>query len=219
MAIYAIAHNKGGAGKTTSSVHILGELGADEVLDLDIHTGISVINTLRPDDKKWSVTVVKSKEELLQLLEKFDGEGKDVFIDCGGFDSDLSRTAVAVADLVIVPANDSVPEQIGLVTFDQTLDEVSQQMDIDIQAYLLLCKTHPNQKNFAKLDDVLSNMKHIKLLESKLPWRTGQHGFQDSLSFGLGITEIKHGRSSTAGKEVVALVKELKALVKEKMAD
>ena len=50
-------------------------------------------------------------------------------------------------------------------------------------------------------------MKHIKQLESKLPWRTGQHGFQDSLSFGLGITEIKHGRSSTAGKEVVAPLK------------
>lgn len=216
MAIYAVAHNKGGAGKTTSSVHILGELDVDEVLDLDIHTGISVINSLRPDDKKWSVTVVKTKDELLKLLEQFDGEGKDVFIDCGGFDSDLSRTAVAVADVVIVPANDSVPEQIGLVSFDQTLDEVSKQMGIDIQAHLLLCKTHPNQKNFAKLDDVLSNMKHIKQLDSKLPWRTGPHGFQESLSFGLGVTEIKHGRSSTAGREVVALVKELKAIVKAK---
>lgn len=216
MAIYAVAHNKGGAGKTTSSVHILGELDIDEVLDLDVHTGISVINTLRPDDKKWSVTVVKTKEDLLKTLEKFDAEGKNVFIDCGGFDSDLSRTAVAVADVVIVPANDSVTEQIGLVTFDQVLDDVSKQMGIDLQTHLLLCKTHPNQKNFAKLDDVLSNMKHIKKLESKLPWRTGAHGFQDSLSFGLGITEIKHGRSSTAGREVIALVKELKAIVKEK---
>lgn len=214
MTIYAIAHHKGGAGKTTATVHIQGELKTDEVIDLDVHTGISVINSLRPDDKKWSVTVIKNREVLLSTLEKFDAEGKDVFIDCGGFDSDLSRTAVAVADVIIVPANDSVTEQIGLATFEETLSDISKQLGRDIKTHLLLCKTTPNKKHFPNLEDGLSKMKHISLMKSKLSWRTGTHGFQDSLWLGMGITEIRHGRTSAAGKEVIALVKEIKALAK-----
>ncbi len=34
MPIYAISHHKGGAGKTTSTVHIVGELKPDITIDL-----------------------------------------------------------------------------------------------------------------------------------------------------------------------------------------
>lgn len=216
MPVIAVAHHKGGAGKTTSSVHILGEIKVDEVVDLDIHKGISIINQFRPDGKKWSVTVITDKKILLQNLEKLDEAKKTVFIDCGGFDADINRAAIAVADLVIVPSNDSVPERLGLATFDKVLDEVSQQVGIDIQAHILLCKTHPNQKHFPDLDDILDNAKHLQLLESRLSYRTGRYGFQNTLRDGMGITEVKHGRTSTAGREVIALVKEIEALLKSK---
>lgn len=213
MAIYAVSHHKGGAGKTTSVVHIIGELNPDVIIDLDVLMSLSIINKLRPEGERWNVMVISNKTELLSVLRKLDKEGKTVLIDCGGFDADINRTAVAVADVVIVPANDDVVEQIGLAKFDQTLAEVSQQMKIDLQAKVMLCKTSPNQKHFPLMDDTISKAKHLSLLNSRLSYRRGNHGFTESLKKGMGITEVRHGRSSAAGKEIVALIKELRELV------
>lgn len=212
MATYAIAHNKGGAGKTTSTVHILPELKPDVVIDLDVHKGISIINKFRPDDMKWPVRVITDKRELLSTLQELDESGQTVLIDCGGFDADITRAAVAVADVVIVPANDSMTELLGLSTFDHTLAIISQQMGVEIQAKLMLCKTHPNQINFPDIDQLLLDTKHITRMENRLSYRTGRHGFQESVKKGLGVTEIRHGRNSSAGKEVIAVVEEMQKI-------
>ena len=47
MPVIANTHPKGGVGKTTSSVNIVGEMKSDTV-DLDTHTGLSIILGLRP---------------------------------------------------------------------------------------------------------------------------------------------------------------------------
>lgn len=212
MSVFAISHHKGGAGKTTSAVHIIGELSPDVAIDLDIHEGISVINQLRPDDKKWNVIAINNKEKLISVLRTLDEQGKTVVIDCGGFDADINRVAVALADVVIVPANDTVTEQIGLAKFDNVLSEISQQMNINLNAKIMLCKTEPNQKHFPDMEDTLQRVKHMSLLNGRLSYRRGRYGFTQSLRQGMGITEIRHGRSSVAGKEVIALVKELREL-------
>lgn len=212
MAIYAISISKGGVGKTTSSVHIIDELEPDVVFDLDLHNSLSVINELRPDDKKWPIVTVSDKAELLARLKKVDEEGKTAVIDCGGFDADINRAAVAVADMIIVPANDDVTEQIGLAIYDKVLAEISRQMGRQIQAYVLMCKTQPNQKHFPDMDDTMKKVQHMKLLNGRLSYRKGRHGFTDSLRKGMGVTQIKHGRSSQAGREVIELVKELRTL-------
>ncbi|HFQ9467598.1 TPA: ParA family protein [Escherichia coli] len=212
MAIYAISHHKGGAGKTTSAVHIIGELKPDLVIDLDLHNNISIINQLRPEGQKWAVQIIANKAELLSVLKDMHEAGKTVFIDCGGFDADINRAAVAVSDVIIVPANDTVPEQIGLATYDKTLAEISQQMGTDIKAHVLMCKTQPNQKHFPDMDDTISKVRHMTLLNGRLSYRKGRYGYTDSLRQGLGVTEIRHGRSSPAGREVIALVNELRAL-------
>lgn len=212
MAIYAISISKGGVGKTTSSVHIIDELEPDVVFDLDLHNSLSVINELRPDDKKWPIVTVSDKAELLARLKKVDEEGKTAVIDCGGFDADINRAAVAVADVIIVPANDDVTEQIGLAIYDKVLAEISRQMGKQIQAYVLMCKTQPNQKHFPDMDDTMKKVQHMKLLNGRLSYRKGRHGFTDSLRKGMGVTQIKHGRSSQAGREVIELVKELRTL-------
>ena len=51
MPVIANTHPKGGVGKTTSSVNIVGEMKSDTV-DLDTHTGLSIILGLRPEGKE-----------------------------------------------------------------------------------------------------------------------------------------------------------------------
>ncbi|EGT6706602.1 ParA family protein [Escherichia coli] len=135
MPVIANTHPKGGVGKTTSSVNIVGEMKSDTV-DLDTHTGLSIILGLRPEGKEISVKVPKTVDELIEIMTPYKNSDKTLLIDCGGFDSDLTRTAIAFADCVIVPSKDSLTERIGLMHFDGVLDEISSIMGTDITAHL-----------------------------------------------------------------------------------
>jgi len=48
--IVAVAHNKGGVGKTTTVVQLAGELKPEIIIDLDAHQGIAIINGRRPSN-------------------------------------------------------------------------------------------------------------------------------------------------------------------------
>lgn len=211
MPIVANAHPKGGVGKTTSSVNLIGELDTDAV-DLDTHTGLSIILGLRPDGKEISVKVPNSVDELIEIMTPYKNSENMLFIDCGGFDSDLTRTAVAFADCVIVPSKDSLTERIGLMHFDGVLDEISSIMGTDITVYLYLCKVNPNKKNFPKLEAILPSFKHIKLMNSRISSRTE---FEEVIESGMGITETVHGRVTAGGKEIIALVEEIMHLIED----
>ncbi|NWC63974.1 ParA family protein [Cedecea sp. P7760] len=209
MPIITNAHPKGGAGKTTSSVNLIGEMDCD-ALDLDTLTGLSIILGLRPSNKLISVKVPKTVDELIDIMTPYKNSEKILFIDCGGFDSDLTRTAVAFADCVIVPSKDSLTERIGLMHFDGVLDEISTIMDKEITVHLYLCKVNPNKKNFPKLEAIIPSFKHIKLMNSRISSRAE---FEEVIESGMGITETVHGRSTAGGKEVIALVDEIKSLL------
>lgn len=209
MPIIANAHPKGGVGKTTSSVNLIGEMKPDAI-DLDTHTGLSIILGLRPKNKEISVKVPNTIDELIEIMTPYKNSDKTLLIDCGGFDSDLTRTAVAFADCVIVPSKDSLTERIGLMHFDGVLDEISTIMGTDITANLYLCKVNPNKKNFPKLEAILPSFKHLKLMNSRISARAD---FEEVLENGIGVTETLHGRTTAGGKEIIALVEEIQQLI------
>ena len=73
---------QGGVGKTTSSVNIVGEMKSDTV-DLDTHTGLSIILGLRPEGKEISVKVPKTVDELIEIMTPYKNSDKTLLIDCG----------------------------------------------------------------------------------------------------------------------------------------
>lgn len=214
MPVLAVAHSKGGAGKTTSAFNLICELKPAITIDLDIHRGLSIINSLRPEDKKLNIVACESRAELIALIQKHDEAGDLVVVDCGGFDSDLTRAAIAVSDLVISPANDSITERIGLSRFDQTLASLSKEVGFHVQAHLLICKVHPGRKHFPALDELLGQASHLSRLQSVISYRTGRGGHIDGLEVGAGVTESVATRHGAAGKEILALVAEIKELLK-----
>lgn len=211
MPIIANAHPKGGAGKTTTSINLIGEICPKDSVDLDAHTGLSIILGLREEGKQISVKVPTTADELIELMKPYKDNDEILFIDCGGFDSDLTRTAVAFADCVIVPSKDSLTERIGLMHFEQVLEEVSAIMDSEITAHVYLCKVNPNKKNFPKLEAIFPDLKHLKLMKSRISSRAE---FEETIESGMGITETLHGRSTPGGKEIIALVSEIREIIK-----
>ncbi len=80
MPVIANTHPKGGVGKTTSSVNIVGEMKSDTV-DLDTHTGLSIILGLRPEGKEISVKVPKTVDELIEIMTPYKNSDKTLLID------------------------------------------------------------------------------------------------------------------------------------------
>lgn len=208
--IIVVAHNKGGVGKTTTSFNLIFKICPDFVFDQDIHRGISILASLRDEPMPCEVKTYNDKRQMLVALKEAHEADKTVLVDCGGFDSDITRAAIAVADLVIVPAADTPTERIGLSLFDRTLSEISQEIGKDIQAHLLICKTHPNKKRFPKLDAVLAQTKHLRRFETVIGFRADHYECHET---GNGVTEKITTRHTAAGKEVTALAEEICQLV------
>lgn len=124
--IIVVAHNKGGVGKTSIALNLAASLKPSLIIDQDLHQGLAIINQLRY--KQLPVVTCETKSELIDALKKSDSNN-DVLVDCGGFDSDLNRIAIAAADLVIVPANGDITEKIGLRRFDEMLIQLSEEME------------------------------------------------------------------------------------------
>lgn len=205
--IIVVAHNKGGVGKTSIALNLAASLKPSLIIDQDLHQGLAIINQLRY--KQLPVVTCETKSELIDALKKSDSNN-DVLVDCGGFDSDLNRIAVAAADLVIVPANGDITEKIGLRRFDEMLIQLSEEMEQHINVHVLFNRVHHAKRNFGEIEDFISSSKHMTRLNTVIPFRKV---YPTAMEEGLSVIEYQPTKQSVAAKEVKSLAKEIKSLL------
>lgn len=206
--IIAIAHNKGGVGKTTNALNLADALRPSFLIDQDVHRPLTTINNLRDPNKRFIVKSFENKADLIATLKT--SEDQLIIADCGGFDSELNRIMIAASDLIIVPANDDLTELIGLQQFDGILSQISTQLEKDIQAKVLFCRTQPGRRNFAEVEQFIHHAKHLSRLDSVLPRRKT---FPNALAKGFGVLGLASTKYSDAGVEVKSLANEIKELM------
>lgn len=167
MAVVTVANAKGGVGKSTSAYNLQEKLGARILVDADIHGGVSVINSFR-DEPLDNIINIKSEAELIKLLEA-DTKDSIILIDCGGFDDDITGIAIANCDMLIVPSNDNVLEEIQLIRMSERIDVISSQVQRAICGHVLLNRVHPRRTNFNTFDGMIEQIPNLVRMPVTIP--------------------------------------------------
>jgi len=210
MIIVLGGSSKGGVGKTTTAASIAHLLRA-KLVENDIRGQLKCIEHFRAHSEleKLDVEYPKNKVDLIKVLEK-STEDNCIVVDCGGYDSNLIRIALAAADLIIAPCKNSTLEHSSLLEFHSAIVEISANITRQIDVHILRNRIHPLTTNFEDFEYISTEFKHFKLLNSIIRHRTD---FEKAMEKGASVTELKKYKYEKSTKEIKALVAEIKSLI------
>lgn len=153
---------KGGVGKTTTAMNLIHFLNPDFIVDCDAHKSISTLLEYGPHTTP--VKVFTNRDEFYDLPKN-----KMVLIDCGGFDSTFTRTAMKVADVLITPTTDDPTDQLALMNLNSILASVSEEARKEIKTYAFLNGVHHSRSLFPDFDSLLEGLPYINKLPVVIP--------------------------------------------------
>ena len=114
--IINVAHTKGGVGKTTIAVNLAIEMKAD-LFDLDNQNSSYNFSLIAPRER--ATHFIKDRSLLKKIIRTYkDNPDKNIVIDSGGYDSDVSREIILNSNIIITPITVSQTEIDGLLKFN-----------------------------------------------------------------------------------------------------
>lgn len=211
--IVVVASIKGGTGKTTisSNLAVVRAQNASDVLLIDGDTQGSALDFAAVRDEEGhqpeitsSVIFGKSTgAELRKLTPKFD----DIVVDVGGRDSSTLRSALLVADVLVLPFLPSQFDAWALDLMDSLIGEVLL-LNEGLRVVTVINKVDTNPRTDMVSETILfsENLKNIPFSNIKLGYRIA---FRRSVADGLAVTELKSKKDPKAVSEVQMLYEEV----------
>lgn len=220
MSVILIGSNKGGSGKTTTSINLavgIAKEGYDVCL-IDGDQQRSISQWI--DDRQESIienlvnlTVVQKNGNLQPTIKSLREKYDYLIIDVAGRNSRELLTALICTDLLLTPATNS---QLDLDTLTELEIQVTNAKDLNpkIKAliYTVMCTTHAKGKvnAYNEMKDFLKDFRDFQLLKSVSHYRKV---YQTVIPEGLSVLEQK--KDTQAIQEVKSLVKEVLLSVKK----
>lgn len=188
--ILTIAHTKGGVGKSTlawNTIFVLQERlnKSVKVVDLDFQQTTYFLNMIRQSENKKGVEVLqpKSVSELLNICESYT---EDVLlIDVGGYDNDLTRNAIKVADKILTPISNSPTEYIGFKVFQSVLAQCK-----NPHIHVVFNVMHRRRKNFKSFESILDEYPNKTFTKTVV--RSSKSSFVNPLATGNTVLDTKN---------------------------
>ena len=199
--IITLVNQKGGVGKTTLTMHLAGELGrrGDRVLvaDADPQGTATRWAAAAPDETPFPAAIAglgradtTLHRELRKYLTAFDW----IVVDCPpSADSPISRSALLVSDLALVPVIPSPPDLWAGVAIRQVLDDVMA-VNETLVARLVVNQRKPHTRLAARTQDLLPRY-GIPVLATQIGDR---EAFRHAAAAGLTVADLPRARPAAA---------------------
>lgn len=212
--IIAVVNQKGGAGKTTVTMQLAGNLGRRQkvlVLDADRQGTATRWAAIAPGEFPFPAAVValgREGDHVHQEARKYVDEYDLIIIDCPpAAESVVPQSALAIADLAIVPVKPSPLDLWASVGIREVIKEIQQQ-NTGLVAHLLVNQCQPNTAISKEVLDVLPEF-GIPQMKTVIHLRTA---YQQAAAYGGTVHDIP--RSPLAVAEVDTLTAEVKRLLR-----
>lgn len=207
--IILIGSQKGGCGKSTLAVNLVVELllnGHGVVLvDADRQaTAANWCHDRHDQQDLLRAPCIQEYGNISRTLLDLNDRYAYVIVDAPGHDSEELRTAMGIADLLIVPFRPSQPD---LDTLAHIHEVVTRAQDLNsklvVRALLTMAPTNPSVREVAQSLEYLQEYPTISPLTSVIRDRKV---YRDALAEGHGVREM---RNAKARQEMHQLMKEL----------
>ena len=210
--VILVGHSKGGVGKSTlaTNLAVMAALRGCDVLlvDADVGQASSAGWAALRDSEGLAPRVpsVQKSGNLIADVRDLAGRYDHVIIDAGGRDSTEIRSALMVADTLVMPL---LPSQFDLWASDEmgrTLEEANAMREEPIAALAVINRapTHPLVKEAAEAREYLQEL-GVKLLPRAL---SDRRAYRRAVTEGRGVLEVRP-RDASASNEVQALYEEV----------
>lgn len=206
--ITALISQKGGSAKSTLTVALAWELHAQHarvlVVDADPQGTVRVTGEVAAERGQSAPSIVALGKDMYrpEQLPRLAASFEHVFIDTPGRLSDISRAALMVADLALIPVGQSAADAWGI---GETIALVQQAQTFrpELKAALVITRILPRTSLGKGAREALAPA-GIPIFVTETTYRIA---WQEALAAGVG--PVQYAPKDKAANETIALLKEL----------
>lgn len=206
--IFALCGQKGGSGKTTVAIYLSAELVARGckvlLVDADPQGTSRTWGALAAENGHAAPTVIAmgATMHVAGQLTAMSGQYDHVVIDCPPRHGEIQRSALAVADLAILPCGPSAPDGWALAESIDLVNAARERFP-KLRAIGLITKKVARTALGKMAREVLASG-GLDVAKTELHYRVA---YQEALAAGLGVGS--YANQSPAANEITNLVDEL----------
>jgi len=185
---------KGGSGKTTVATNLAvmrAAEGYDVLLvdadDQETATDFTIQRNLRTNDQAGYTSTKLTDDAVRTQVKRFSNKYSDIIIDTGGRDTRSQRSALVVADALLVPF---LPRSFDVWTVEKVAQLVGEVRAVNerLKTYFFLNRADASGQDNADAVEILRDIEGIEFIDVVIGSRKA---FGKAASLGLGVTEYK----------------------------
>lgn len=213
MKVIGIIQVKGGAGRSTLSTNLAGELskvGKTVLIDGDMPQGTSASwFAVRQEATTTGATAnlktdtATTHKELMSKVERHQ-DADFIILDCPPRIAEMTRAALVLADLCLVPVGASVAEIWATSDVLELVEQAKKVRPVDVR--MIWTRHRPHTKLAKELTAMATQELGLPILKTALALRVA---YMEALGAGLTVAELPDANAKAELRELVAEVREI----------